>query len=268
MIVLPEHDRAIRLRTVGRGHRYQVAGLSCGACANCKKGKNCIGLPSVSTITGPYGANLYGAGYRAGLNAVFGDAAGATGWLATLHGDAVDTARLPEYRQAVEAIPTPGDIARDYGTGVHAALEEWLKARLAGEAPFLEGDYMASATAIVDWLDRHECEVMDVEVQVYHPTLLYGGTIDCVVRRGGRPVVLDWKTGRAIYRNAAAQVAGYALAYEAMTGERVDEGWVVRSSKHEFEAKRIKDLDVAKWLFVNLHSTRENWDAIQWEDGT
>ena len=109
---------------------------------------------------------------------------------------------------------------------------------------------------------------MDVEVKVYHPTLLYGGTVDCIARRGGVPIILDWKSGRAIYKDAAAQVAGYALAYEMMTGERVNEGWVLRSGKDGFEAQRIKDLDVAKWLFVNLHSVKENWDNIQWEEGT
>ncbi len=43
----------------------------------------------------------------------------------------------------------------------------------------------------------------------------------------------------------ALQVAAYARAYEEMTGETVDEGWVVRLDKRKpkFEAKRVKDLD-------------------------
>jgi len=279
MLILPEHDRPITLRTIGKGHRYQVDGVDCNACANCRKGKPCIGLPSVTTITGKYGdGDLYGAGYRAALNAVFGaytsrdkDQVEEDSWFSDFfrttdgRGSPGDILR---YRQEVEEMPTPGEVARKFGTGVHATLEEWLKAKQRGEIPFLEGDYIAPARPIVEWLDRHECEVMDVEVKIYHPTLLYGGTVDCIARRGDVPLILDWKSGRAIYTDAAAQVAGYALAYEAMTGERVNEAWVLRSGKNGFEAQRVKDLEIAKWLFVNLHSVRENWDKISWEDGT
>ncbi len=277
MLILPEYDRPIVMRNIGKGHRYRVQGIDCNACANCRKGKPCIGLPSVTAITGQYGGNMYGAGYQAALNTIFGaytdrdkTEVKEESWFddflrSTSRGNREDIVR---YRQEVEEIPTPGDIAREFGTGVHAALEEWLTAKQNGEMPFLEGEYIATAKPIVEWLDKHECEIMDVEVKVYHPTLLYGGTVDCIARRGGVPIILDWKSGRAIYKDAAAQVAGYALAYEVMTGERVNEGWVLRSGKDGFEAQRIKDLDVAKWLFVNLHSVKENWDNIQWEEGT
>ena len=277
MLILPEYDRPIVMRNVGKGHRYKIEGVDCNACANCRKGKSCIGLPSVTAITGQYGGNMYGAGYQAALNTIFGaytdrdkTEVKEESWFddflrSTSRGNREDIVR---YRQEVEEIPTPGDIAREFGTGVHAALEEWLTAKQNGEMPFLEGEYIATAKPIVEWLDKHECEIMDVEVKVYHPTLLYGGTVDCIARRGGVPIILDWKSGRAIYKDAAAQVAGYALAYEMMTGERVNEGWVLRSGKDGFEAQRIKDLDVAKWLFVNLHSVKENWDNIQWEEGT
>ena len=283
MIILPEYDRPITLRNVGKGHRYRVEGVSCNACAKCRKGESCIGLPSVTTISGKYSeGNLYGAGHRAALDAVFGaytdrdkTEVKEESWFddflrSTSQGNREDIVR---YRQEVEEIPTPGDVAREWGTGVHATLEEWLKAKQGGEIPFflpgtLEEEYVAAAKPIVEWLDKHECEIMDVEVKVYHPTLLYGGTVDCIARRGGVPIILDWKSGRAIYKDAAAQVAGYALAYEVMTGERVDEAWVLRSGKDGFEAQRVKNLDVAKWLFVNLHSARENWDSVEWEEGT
>jgi len=278
MLILPEYDRPIVMRNIGKGHRYRVQGIDCNACANCRKGKPCIGLPRVTAITGQYGGNMYGAGYQAALNTVFGsytnrdkDQVNEDSWMSDLLRPGANPPLAEDilvYRQEVEEIPTPGDIARDFGTGVHAALEEWLTAKQSGEMPFLEGEYIATAKPIVEWLDKHECEIMDVEVKVYHPTLLYGGTVDCIARRGGVPIVLDWKSGRAIYKDAAAQVAGYALAYEVMTGERVNEGWVLRSGKDGFEAQRIKDMDVAKWLFVNLHSVKENWDNIEWEEGT
>ena len=274
MDMLPEHDRKITLRNINKGHPYQVEGLSCNDCANCRKGGKCIGLPSVTGITGKYiEADLYGAGHRAALDSVFGrytnrfkDEVTDDGWITDLiRTDGTPAAdELVRYRQEVEEMPTPGSIARDFGTGVHKTLEEWLKAYQNNEMPFIEDEYMEQAAPIVDWLHRHECEILDVEALVYHPTLLYGGQIDCVARRGNSILVCDWKSGKGIYKNAAAQVAAYALAYTAITGVKVDEGWVLRSGKDGFEAKRIADLDVAGWLFVNLHSVKENWNKIEW----
>ena len=123
------------------------------------------------------------------------------------------------------------------------------------------------AEEIVHWLDRHECEILDVEVSVYHPELLYAGQVDCVARRGSSLLVMDWKSGKGIYKDYAAQVAAYIMAYEAMTGQTVQEGWVLRSGVDgSFEAKKIADLNTAKMLFVNLHSVKETWEQIQWED--
>jgi hypothetical protein len=73
MHVLPEFDRKITQRNIGGGHRYKVEGFDCTTCANCRKGKPCIGLPSVTGITGKYSdGNMYGAGYSAAFNTVFG----------------------------------------------------------------------------------------------------------------------------------------------------------------------------------------------------
>ena len=66
MHVLPEYDRKITQRKIGGGHRYKVEGFDCTTCANCRKGKPCIGLPSVTGITGKYGCKN---GSRPGLTA-------------------------------------------------------------------------------------------------------------------------------------------------------------------------------------------------------
>ena len=134
---------------------------------------------------------------------------------------------------------------------------------------FLSGDHIEQARRIVTWLDQHECEIVDVEVNVYHPSMLYGGQVDCIARRGNSLLVLDWKSGKGIYKDYAAQVAAYAMAYEFMTGEHVDEGWVLRSGVDgSFEAQKISNLNNAKILFINLQTTKETWETIEWEDGT
>ena len=133
--------------------------------------------------------------------------------------------------------------------------------------PYLtHSEHIEPARRIVDWLDMHECDILETEVQIYHPTMLYGGQIDCVARRGESLLILDWKSGKGIYNDAAAQIGGYAMAYEALTGERVDEGWVLQSTPDNvFAAYRIPDLYLAKSLFVNLQVVKDLWDQIDWE---
>ena len=238
MRVLPEFDRKITQRNIGGGHRYKVEGFDCTTCANCRKGKPCIGLPSVTGFTGKYSdGNMYGAGYRAAFNTVFGaytdsdkTAVDGTGMLHWKQ-DITDVEKLAALRQEAEAIKTPSQTGMAIGTQVHAMLQEWLQARIDGVEPYIVAspDIRDQAAQVVNWLDQHECVVLDVEVDVYHPTLLYGGQVDCIARRGNSLLVLDWKSGKGIYKDYAAQVAAYAMAYEAMTGETVDEGWVIRS---------------------------------------
>ena len=281
MNLLPEFNRKIVQTNVGGGHRYKVEGFDCRACANCRKGKPCIGLPSVTGVSGKYSdGNMYGAGIRAGLDAVFGKYTNSTktaltdtGWMRDLVHDArfgknpLKDEDFLIYRQEVEEMPTAGDIARDFGTGLHAAIEDWLKATMAGEEPFVQPQYVMPARRVVEWLDSHECEVLDVEVNLYHPTMLYGGQVDCIAKRGSEILILDWKSGRGIYNNHAAQLGAYAMAYEAITGEQVAEAWVIQTRANgEFQAKKVQDLYTAKALFVNLHSAKENWDNIIWEE--
>ena len=279
MDVLPEYSQPVVQRKIGGGHRYKVEGFDCTTCANCRKGKSCIGLPSVTGITGKYGdGDMYGAGYRAAFNTVFGaytnsDKTAVDGQ-GFLHADsrripATESEWLLALRQEAEAIKTPSQVGMAVGTEVHSMLQDWLQSKIDGTEVFLSGDHIEQARRIVTWLDQHECEILDVEVNVFHPKMLYGGQVDCIARRGNSLMVLDWKSGKGIYRDYAAQVAAYAMAYEHMTGEVVDEGWVLRSGVDgSFEAQKIADLDVAKMLFIHLHSTKETWDVIQWEDGT
>jgi len=289
MNVLPEYNRQI---TQTKQHRYKVEGVSCRTCANCQKGRPCIGLPSVTTITGKYtDGDMYGAGYRAALNTVFGAYQDKEktiveggclpiqshelqhqpdSMIVTPDGDYSHEIDWGQYRHLAEEVPTPGEVARVAGTQIHTNVDDWLKAKMSDTEPFLTHDeYVEPARKIVEWLDKHECEILETEVQIYHPTMLYGGQIDCVARRGGSLLILDWKSGKGVYNNAAAQIGGYAMAYEMLTGERVDEGWILQSTPDNvFAAYKIPDLYLATALFCNFQTSKELWDQIVWEKMT
>ena len=271
-------------------HRYVVPGVRCGTCAKCapKRRRNgvtpkqgeCIGLPSVTSVTGKYGGGgLYPAGYRHALDAVFGaytnkdkdelmedswfsDAArsGERGSDSTIY---INSENILRFRQEVEEIPTPGEVSRDFGTGVHSGIESLLHGD--GEVP---SQYIDACQAILEWLNKGGADgpyvVEDVEVDVFHSTLLYGGQIDCVARCGNRVILIDWKSGKDIYPEHAMQIGAYGMAYEHMTGEAVSEYWVVKSGRHGFEAKQVTDIAPAQKAFIALQETKKNVDEIKW----
>ena len=282
MNILPEHDRKITQRNIGGGHRYQVEGIFCGTCARCRKGQSCIGLPSVTSISGKYAdGDMYGIGYRAAFNSIFGNYTDATkselqpngmllGFAEDMESDdwRGDTSDLLWLRQQAEQVKSSSQKGLATGTEVHRILDEWLTDKKEGVEPFLQGEksHIEQARKIVEWLDMHECEIEEAEVNVFHPELLYGGQVDCIARRGNSVLLLDWKSGRGIYNSYAAQLGGYVMAYEAMTGEQVSEAWVLRSDVDgNFEAKQVADLEVAKMLFVNLQVCKETFERIAWE---
>ena len=160
-------------------------------------------------------------------------------------------------------IPTPGNVARDFGIGVHASLESVLRGDEETEIP---AQYANAVSAVLTWLEKGGSDgpytVEATEVNVFHPELLIGGQIDCVARIGNRAVIIDWKSGREIYPNHAIQIAAYAMCYEAMTGEEVAEAWVVKSGLHGFAAKRVEDLIPAQKAFIALQEVKRNVDLI------
>ena len=179
-----------------------------------------------------------------------------------------DTTDLLWLRQQAEAVKSSGQKGMEIGTIVHGILEEWLRARKEDEEIFLQGEGVRidQALKIVEWLDMHECEVEEVEVSIYHPDLLYGGQIDCIAKRGNSLLILDWKSGKGIYNSMAIQLAGYAMAYEKITGQTINEAWVLRSAVDTtFEAKKVKNLEIAKTMFMNLQACKEINNQIEWE---
>jgi len=283
MQILPEFNKPVIQRNVGGGHRYYVEGFPCGTCAKCGKGQKCIGLPSVTKFSGSFGSFgvPYNAGMRHALDIVFGAYTDKTksgvdpnswlnDWLDTVDfaGDnRINALGLLPLRQEVESTPTPGDISRDFGNGVHAALESVLAQD--GREIEIPIQYSDAVDAVLKWLAAGDSDgpykVEATELPIFHPELLYAGTIDCVFRTAAGLAVVDWKSGGGIYESHAMQIAAYAMALELMTGEAITQAWVVRSGKRGFEAKRVADLQPAQRAFIAMIEASTNIGQIEWQ---
>lgn len=102
-----------------------------------------------------------------------------------------------------------------------------------------------------DWLPEN----MEAEKVLYSKVHDYAGTADLVCKIKDKLVILDWKTTNTsrynpdgIYATYFAQLGAYSLAYEEMTGEKVDELWVVNLPKNggEYKLRRLEDIGLTK----------------------
>lgn len=152
------------------------------------------------------------------------------------------------------------DKAADIGTLAHAMCE----AHLLGKAPaaVLEGQPVELAAqaevayaAFVQWLGQTRAEVVSVEQPFVSEAHRYGGTPDIVLRIDGKLAMGDLKTSNALYREAAIQIAAYALLWNETHEEQITGGFhLLRLGKDapDFEHRYFGDLDDARELWLHL----------------
>lgn len=144
----------------------------------------------------------------------------------------IDSARLAHKRTK--------DQAADIGSVVHDYAENYAKA-LIGQAdmPQITPDMPAGAlngiNAYLDWLKASKVAYIDAERILYSKEHDFVGLADAVARIDGKLMIVDYKTGKNIYSEARYQVAGYAIAYEEETGEKLDGAVIVNFNKQTGE---------------------------------
>ena len=135
------------------------------------------------------------------------------------------------------------DQAADFGTRAHILLDEIL----SGLEPEVPPDMAPVIDSFEGWRRGAGLDIRLTETMVYSATHHYAGAMDAVAHRGDSLIALDWKTGRALYREFDLQVSAYAKALEEMSGTPVTEAWVVRLGRREpeFEARRVANIETS-----------------------
>jgi len=160
--------------------------------------------------------------------------------------------------------------ASDRGTDIHAYLEARLN-RLEPEE--LSDDALPYKDAADDWFDAVGASFEDVqtEVTLFHPS--YAGTTDLIGILDGAACIVDFKTSKAIYDEAALQLSALAGCYTDAEGKslpwRNPDGTlfemprliVVRIGMDGWEEKEVADADFAMTAFFGL------LEAWHWKHG-
>jgi len=111
------------------------------------------------------------------------------------------------------------DKAASIGTLAHALIEEYLgdtypsiKKNPVDRSEYPPEDLELAENAFIaylDWEKLHDVEPLEAEIQLVHPFLLYGGTIDMVAMVDGVLTMVDFKTSKGIYNDHVIQAAAY-----------------------------------------------------------
>lgn len=135
--------------------------------------------------------------------------------------------------------------AADKGTKIHTWAEEYINALLREEPlPDLpKDDQLANgAMAFMKWISENNVVLDESERLVYSKKYKYAGMADCIGWVDGKKALIDFKTGKAIYNEMRYQVAGYRLAYEEETREKLGASYIIRFDKETADVE-IKYLD-------------------------
>jgi hypothetical protein len=99
------------------------------------------------------------------------------------------------------------------GSAVHIEAEAYILGAPRPEPAPLIAAYLASFR---NFLEDHSPVFLATEATVYSMAESYAGTLDAIVEIGGRRLLIDYKTGKAIYPDVCLQLAAYAHAEKVL----------------------------------------------------
>ena len=149
------------------------------------------------------------------------------------------------------------DEAAKTGTLAHAMVQAHLQNEQLDMNQFSKVQIDLAENALIsffEWKSRHEIEPIKCEVPFVSETLKYGGTIDCYCTLDGKPTLLDFKTGKAIYEEYFVQLAAYRnlLEEQGLPVERCQILRIGRDETEGFEERAVTDTRKYFEIFRNL----------------
>jgi hypothetical protein len=139
-----------------------------------------------------------------------------------------------------------------------------------GPQPIISPAAAVAFAAYERWRQGVTLKIRGIEQVVWSKTCAYAGTLDVWADVDGVETVIDFKTGKAVYREAKLQIAAYAHALREMGHGDPQQGLVLRLPKTEadpaFEAVPVTDLPhyfrgflhaLRMWHFIEADDARE-----------
>ena len=145
------------------------------------------------------------------------------------------------------------DEAATVGTLAHALIQADLQDDTVDRNLYSPQQMDLAENAVLsffEWKKRHKIEVIFCEQQMVSDKMLYGGTVDCYCKLDGKPTLLDFKTGKAIYEEYFVQLAAYAELLKE-NGYPVEEVRILRVGRDDTEGFEERSVaDTRKWFEI------------------
>lgn len=176
-----------------------------------------------------------------------------TAYLTTLDG------RIGKQRANQKLLAKAGEI----GTQVHAMAEWHFRKTLGqkvGPEPTLEPKAQWAFMALQDWAASVSFRPLLIEQTVYSLNHGYAGTMDLLAEVNGQPMLIDFKTGKAIYAESFLQNVAYQIALIEMGHATPAGGLIVRLPKVETDPEfEVAEVPPAAGLFQVFKSALALW---------
>ena len=149
------------------------------------------------------------------------------------------------------------DATAQVGTLAHAMIQADLQGTAFDRAAWSPDQLLLGENALgrfYEWKKRHSVEPICCETPFVSEAMRYGGTVDCYCLLDGRPTLLDFKTGKAIYEEGLVQLAAYAKLLEE-AGRSVAECRILRVGRDDaegFEERTVGERERYFAVFENL----------------
>jgi len=110
--------------------------------------------------------------------------------------------------------------------------------------------------AFVNWIVDHNVKFLECERMVYSKKHKFVGITDAIIELDGKKYLIDYKTSKGVYNEMKYQLAGYTIAYEEETGEKLDGQMIIHFNKETGECKvhevSTEDNNLNKQTFLHL----------------
>ncbi len=151
-------------------------------------------------------------------------------------------------RNSAEEIDKTSTEALNVGTAAHQLIERYIKGDLSFIGDLQKQDIRVEncVNAFLDWHKKNKIKFLKSEMVVYSKKHKYAGTLDAIGENDDGLILLDWKTSKSIYDTYPVQTIAYKIAYEEMTGKKIDKCYVIRFGK---EDGGFEPLEISKSKF-------------------
>jgi CRISPR/Cas system-associated exonuclease Cas4 (RecB family) len=101
----------------------------------------------------------------------------------------------------------------------------------------------------LDWWNKQEYEVVELEKKIFSKKYNYAGTLDLVLKdKQGNLILADIKTSNQISFDYTLQLNAYKEAYEEETKTKISKGLIIRLPKKDGKIE-VKELPLNKQMF-------------------